>query len=250
MSTSPDNLSTTDRVLGGVSQLALLAGAWFAYRVVRMVGADRQADAFANARQVVDFQEMGGIAIERSLQAFVLGNDILVTVANWYYLAHFPVTIAVLLIAWKTSRFGAYVFLRNSLVGVTSVALVAHAVFPLAPPRMLPGYVDTGKVLGPSPYDIPGSGAANQFAAMPSMHVAWALIVALTVFALTSRRWIRAVAVFHAVATTLVVVLTGNHFVIDALIAFALVALVACLLVIGTELRDRRRARLAHTATA
>lgn len=227
---------TSSGVRSTLVQLAVLAAAWLVYRVVRLATSDQRAEAFSNARRVVEFQQLQGIDIEPGLQAVVGGSQAIIVAANWYYLAHFPVTIALVAVAFHRSRHRVYPVVRNMLLAVTSVGLVGHAFFPLAPPRMLAGFVDTAVTIGPNPYDLPGSGAANQFAAMPSMHVAWSVIVALGIFGLTTSRVWRAVAVLHPVLTTLTVLVTANHFLIDVVVAVALVA------VIGTWLiRQRRR---------
>ena len=117
-----------------------------------------------------------------------------------------------------------YRHVRAILVSVTAVGLVLHIAYPLAPPRMLPGFVDTIAVFGPSIYDRPGvESVANQYAAMPSLHVGWAVIVALGIYWMWTgwRRWIGAA---HAVLTTVAVVLTANHYWLDAIVVVVLVA--------------------------
>jgi hypothetical protein len=95
-------------------------------------------------------------------------------------------------------------------------------VFPLAPPRMLNGWIDTGLVLGQSVYGADAeSGLANQFAAMPSLHVGWAFLVAVFLIRATRSRW-RWLWIAHPVITFAVVVVTANHYWMDGLIALAL----------------------------
>ena len=98
---------------------------------------------------------------------------------------------------------------------------------PLAPPRMLPslGFVDTMTVFGPSAYSGDAATVSNQFAAMPSLHVGWALLIAVVVIRTANSRW-RWATIAHPVLTTLVVVVTANHYWIDAVVSALLLGLV------------------------
>lgn len=102
-----------------------------------------------------------------------------------------------------------------------------HLLFPLAPPRMLPaaGLVDTGQVYGPTVYGAtPATDTmANQFAAMPSLHVGWAVMVAVGLIVATGSRW-RWLWLLHPAITLLVVVGTANHYWLDAIVVVALLA--------------------------
>jgi hypothetical protein len=91
---------------------------------------------------------------------------------------------------------------------------------------MLGGFIDAAARIGPNPYDLPGADSANQLAAMPSMHVGWAVIVGVALCAAHSNRWVRCVAIVHPLITVAVVVVTAHHFFADvaAGAAFALVA--------------------------
>jgi hypothetical protein len=194
------------------------------------------SDAFDNARTVVDVQRSVGLDVEAGLQA-ALGSWWIFKAANWYYLVHFPVTVAVLVGSYFFARRSKFNQLRNSLVGATSVALLVHVRYPLAPPRMLDGYLDTAAAFGPNPYALPGSDSANQFAAMPSMHVGWAVLVALVLWSASSRPWVRVAGICHAIITSTVVIVTANHYVLDVLIGAGL-ALIAWFLMGQFERRN------------
>jgi hypothetical protein len=151
--------------------------------------------------------------------------------ANTYYaVVHFPATVGFLV--WMFLRRPAHYFwVRRALIILTASALVVHVLFPLAPPRMRPdlGFVDTGALFGPNLYGPPEAGSiANQFAAMPSLHIGWAVLVALGFIVATRSRW-RWLWVAHPVVTILVVVGTANHWWLDG--AVALVLLVGALAV-------------------
>ncbi len=134
------------------------------------------------------------------------------------------------------------------LVLLTAGGLGLAFVFPLAPPRMLTGlgFTDPATQLGQSVYGSPGTGVANQYAAMPSLHVGWALLVAIALIAASTTRW-RWLWLAHPVTTLFVVVGTGNHYWSDGLVAAALLALVLRLqprLARATARRARRPGRI------
>ncbi len=207
-----------------VRNVIFLGLLWYVYGTVRDLASQGVGDAFDNARTVVDVQRSMGIDIEAGLQT-ALGFAWVFKAANWYYLVHFPVTLAVLASMYVFARHSWFSQLRNSIVAATSVALLVHVRYPLAPPRMLDGYLDTAAVFGPNAYALPGSDNANQFAAMPSMHVGWAVLVALVLWSASSRPWVRIAGVSHAVITSTVVIVTANHFMLDVLIGAGLALL-------------------------
>ena len=153
-----------------------------------------------------------------------LGSPDVVQLANRYYAwVHFPAAAAMLLGLWFFAR-EQYLWVRRVMATMTMVALVLHVVMPLAPPRMLPGFVDTGLAYNESVYSSPTAAAlANQYAAMPSLHVGWAIIVAAAVIATFRSRW-RYLILAHPTITVIVVVVTANHYWLDALVAGALFA--------------------------
>lgn len=227
--TSPTSTSSrpADRVLDLFTNILALGALWLLYSAVRTVTAEEWSSAVGNAREVVSFQRSLGLPSELLFQQDMLGRTGIVRMANIYYIAaHFPVTIAFLLFAWAFRR-PQFSRIRNTLIAVSAIGMIIHLVYPLAPPRMLDGiygFVDTGALFGPSPYDLGVSEAANQLAAMPSLHVGWSLLVAIGVIWMFESRW-RWLIVIHPAITTVVVVLTANHYWIDAFIAAVLVGL-------------------------
>ena len=210
------------RVLDLALNVAVLAGLWLAYAAVRGVTADEMSTALANADRLMDVQRALRLPSELWLQEQALSSTWLIRAANRFYLyVHFPGTALFLMWTWARRR-QLYSRVRNTLVVVTGAALVLHVLMPLAPPRMMAGFVDTGAVYGPSPYDLEAASAANQIAAMPSLHVGWALLVAVALVAGLADRW-RWAAVAHPVITTVVVVVTANHYWADGIVAAVLV---------------------------
>ena len=202
--------------------VVLLGALWLGYSAVRGVTADDIVRATEHSRRLLELQSVLGLPSELQIQQGFLDQSHIIRGANFYYVgAHFPLTLAFLGWAWlkHPTRFGR---VRNTLVGVTGAGLLIHVMYPLAPPRMMGGFVDTAAVYGPNPYDLSIAKAANQIAAMPSLHVGWALLVALGVLAVSSSRW-RWLVVVHPMITVAVVVLTANHYWLDVLAATALV---------------------------
>ncbi|WP_245721230.1 phosphatase PAP2 family protein [Nocardia pseudovaccinii] len=214
-----------------VRQLALITVLYLAYRVGRMFTADDTVHALGNAREMLGLEDKLGLPEETTVQAIFLHRDFLAVPANFYYAtAHFAVAVGVLLWLW-VFRPEHYRWTRNLMVALTGAALVVHVLIPLAPPRMLPeyGFVDLAAIHGQSVYGSPDSGGlSNQFAAMPSLHVGWALLLAFAVVAATRSSW-RWLALAHPVLTTVVVVGTGNHYWLDAIVAVVLLGLAALL---------------------
>lgn len=207
-------------------EVALLASLLTLYRLGRYLGRNQVDVAFQHARDVLDAESWFGLDSEQSLQRLLLDNLTLVRFMNRYYaMVHFPATVAFLVLVYVKAPV-MYPRIRTTFIGVTAVGLVLQIAYPLAPPRMLSGFVDTVQVYGPAIYEKPGvESFANQYAAMPSLHVGWALIVAYGALQLSDGRW-RWWGVGHAVITVAAVVVTANHYWADALVALALVAVV------------------------
>ncbi|MFD6229164.1 phosphatase PAP2 family protein [Streptomyces sp. NPDC060232] len=220
-----------------IRELLLVAGFFTFYKAGRLLSTDRTGEAFRNADRIWDAERALRLPGEGALQRLLLHGDALVTTANTYYAAvHFPAT-ALFLIWLYVRRPAHYLWTRRVLAVLTAAALVLHLAYPLAPPRMLPAarLVDTGQVYGPTVYRAAPDAdtLANQFAAMPSLHFGWALMVAIGMIAATrggkrpqwSRLWL-----LHPLATLLVIVGTANHYWLDAIVAAVLLG-IALLLV-------------------
>jgi hypothetical protein len=209
------------------------------YRQIRFLTRNDTDEAFANARRVLDV-ERGWFVSERTVQALALRSETVVGFLNRYYVGvHFPITI--LFVLWLLVRHpGWYRSIRNWLMGVTAAALAIHVVYPLAPPRMVGGFVDTLDVFGPDIYPADHTqSVANQFAAMPSLHFGWSVIVAAGFVVVIRNRW-RWLALAHPVITLAAIVATANHYWLDAAVAGVLVAAVAAVTVAPAMRRSRQ----------
>ncbi|ARF76598.1 hypothetical protein B7C62_33180 [Kitasatospora albolonga] len=230
-----------------VREFLLVAGLFLAYKIGRRAANGHVEEAFRNAGNVWDLERALHLPGEGALQGLLLHSQPLIHAANTYYAAvHFPATA--LFLAWLYWRRPLhYLWSRRVLAALTGAALALHLLFPLAPPRMLPaaGLIDTGQVYGPTVYGAtPATDTmANQFAAMPSLHVGWAVMVAVGLIAATRSRW-RWLWLLHPAITLFVVVGTANHYWLDAIVAAALLAVALA------ALRLPRAARSATGADA
>lgn len=206
-------------------QLTGLWIAWQVYRLGRFLVRDQQAVAFINARNVIDLQDTLGLGLERSSQHLMMASETVTRAVNHYYVyGHFlPMVLCLIGLAiWRTDRFRYY---RNALLIAMAFGFVVHALFPLAPPRMMRelGMVDTLRVYGPQVYDPDTtSGMANQFAAMPSFHVGWSFFVAFVVISVFRSRW-RYLVLAHPLVMTFAVMATANHYLVDGLVGTVLI---------------------------
>ncbi|MBQ1046126.1 phosphatase PAP2 family protein [Micromonospora sp. C32] len=213
-------------------ELALVAVLFLAYKAGRQVVADHADLALANGEWIWHLERLLRLPDEAAVQAPLLPHAMPVWVVNAYYAyVHFPATVLCLVWLWLR-RPAHYLRLRRALAALTAVALVLHVCVPLAPPRLteLTGLVDTGTRYGPSVYGPPDTDQlSNQYAAMPSLHVGWALAIALALMAVTAgrRRWLW---LLHPLVTALVVVVTGNHYWLDGLVSMALLVVILAVL--------------------
>ncbi len=204
-------------------EVALCAALLIAYRAIRTVNRTDLGLAFKHARDVIRFESWLGMPFEDNIQRWLLDNPPIVKFLNHYYIwFHFPAAIGLLF--WLYAKYPErHRGVRNLMAFTTFMALIVHLLFPLAPPRMMDGFVDTMQRYGPNIYgDNALDGAANQIAAMPSLHFGWALIEALAVIAVLKSRW-RFAALLHPVLMTLAIIGTANHWWIDAAAAGFLV---------------------------
>lgn len=204
--------------------------------------------ALPRARWIWHAERVMHLPSEAALQQVFLPHPLLIQAFNLYYLGlHFPVLIACLI--WLFARHRQhYGRIRTTIVIFTAISLLIQFL-PVAPPRMLPGdhMVDTAVRYGQSVY---GTGfAADQLSAMPSVHVGWAVIVALAVITVCRSRW-RWLALGYPLLTTLVVVVTANHFWLDGIAAAVLLGLVLLAQVSFAAWRPWRRAGEAAAASA
>jgi hypothetical protein len=214
----------------------LLTIGWllWVYDAISNLAPLRLGAALAHAGDLLGVEQTLHIDPERSLDRWLAGHHTLgLAISDYYDNAHFVVTLSLLAWLWWR-RADLYRPLRNSLVLVNVLAFVVFWLYPVAPPRMLAGFTDV--VASTHAIGSWHTGAlasqANQLAAMPSLHIAWAAWCTVVLWRISARAWVRAAAVLYPGLTAAAVLMTGNHFTLDILagvlvmaLAFALVAL-------------------------
>jgi hypothetical protein len=207
--------------------------------------------ALVHAESILALERSLGIAPELSLDRWLEGHRTLaLAVSDYYDNAHFIVTLGLLGWLWWR-RADLYRPLRNTLVLANVIAFVVFWLYPVAPPRMLRSDGFSDIVAASHAFGSWHTGAlasaANQLAAMPSLHIAWAAWCTVVVWRLTRRAWLRALAVLYPCMTAFAVLATGNHYVLDVLAGLATLgaamALVAVLPRLSVRLREGLRAR-------
>lgn len=222
-------------------QILLFCGAYWLYRLVRGTVDGRAAEAFDNARSLIDAERSLGLFVEPSVHAWAEGREAIIDFASWMYVnSHFTITVATL--AWLYLRRNErFYFVRNMFMVAMGLALVGYAAFPTAPPRFMPEWGFTDSVAAFTGVTADSASADmlfNPFAAVPSMHVAFALMLGATMASMTRRTWARALWWSYAPVVTFVVVATANHWWLDAFFG-ALVAAVSAAAAHGVFARAR-----------
>src|SRR5215467_11780176 len=212
---------------GGVAwEAALLFGLYALWQFAGSFTVMGTSGAIPRARWLWQAERFLHLPSETALQHPFLSHPVLVQASNLYYdILHFPLLGACLIWLYARHR-ESYPRIRTTIAVFTGASLLIQLI-PVAPPRLLPmtGMVDTAVQYGQSVYSWNGGFDADEFSAMPSVHVGWALIVAIAVITVSRSRW-RWLAAAYPVLTLLVVVVTANHFWLDGIAAGILVALV------------------------
>lgn len=213
------------RLAAVLRESALIAGLYSVWQLAGQLSLVGTEDAFARARWIERVEQHLRLPSEANMQGLVTGHTGLVQAANLYYATmHFSALFVFLIWLFFRHR-EEYRPIRRVLALTTFVCLLIQFV-PVAPPRLLPGYTDTAEQYGQSVYGL-GFGA-DELSAMPSVHVAWAVLIGVAVARVGTGPW-RWSGVAHAVLTVLVVVVTANHFWLDGIVAVAVLALCAVL---------------------
>jgi hypothetical protein len=201
--------------------------------------------AVDRSTHIIHLEQALGIFVERRWQEPVLGNDLLMRIANGIYIwGHFPVIlVAAVWLYWKNRRrYGLY---RTGLVLSGFVGLWVYAFFPAAPPRLMPshwGFVDTIAVVARERYEVKPDLFLNRYAAVPSLHFGWVMLAGMAIWQNSRNLALRAFAVLMPAAMFWSIVVTANHFIFDMLIgaAVVLVALLVSWLLHSGRLPVRR----------
>jgi len=229
------------RAAGGFArEAAVVVGLFALWQLAGSFSVMGPENALSRARWLWHTERILHLPSEAALQRMILPHPLLVQASDLYYdILHFPVLIACLiwLFVWHRERYGQF---RITLVAFTGLCLLIQLI-PVAPPRMLTGIgmLDTAALYGQSVYSSQGGFEADQLSAMPSVHVGWAILVAVAVIGAIRSPW-RWLAVLYPIMTTLAVVVTANHFWLDGIAAAAVLAVVLAAQTVVRRVVDAR----------
>jgi len=248
--TLDERVMTADRTLPArrrvrpflLGELAVVALLLVVYDHVRALAHVHQAAAVHHGSSILDLEHALHLNLEPAVNHWLSSQAVLGRLSvDYYQYLHVGVAMG-LLVACYVYRPHVYRPARNALLFVNAVGLAVYVAYPVAPPRLLPGSTFLDMVSragfgsshgGPIPID--------QYGAMPSLHLAWAVWAALIGFALTEVVWVRCLLLLHPIVTTFVVVGTANHYLLDAVMGGALAcAAVACVFVPRTFTNQQR----------
>jgi len=213
------------RVGAFARELAIVLVLYAMWRVIGTISLVHVDGAIKAGQNIWDLERWLHLPSERSLQDLFLKSPKLVQACNVYYASvHIPSMIALLTWLWFRHR-DRYPAVRN-VVALTTLWCLAIQLIPVAPPRLVPALhvKDTPALFGQTVYPSFGKSGPAQLSAMPSVHVAWAVIVGVAIVLAATSRW-RYLALAHPVITMLVVVVTGNHYWADGIVGIWVLAL-------------------------
>src|ERR687896_1198145 len=194
-------------------QILLFCGAYWLYRIVRGMTDGRVGEAFGNARELIGLERGLGLFFEPAVHAWAESTRWLIDGASWTYVnSHFAITTFTLAFIYLR-RNRSFYFIRNMFMVAMGIALIGYAAFPTAPPRFMPewGFTDSvAEFTGVAPDSASADLLFNPFAAIPSMHVAFALMLGVTMARMTRRRWAQALWLAYTPLVTLGVVGTAK----------------------------------------
>ncbi len=217
-------------------EAAFLVGLMLIYWIIRGALPERTADAFGRAYQIIHFEQRFGFFWESGWQEHIIGDRAIVDIVNGIYLyGHLPLLIGCGVWIYVQSRERYHVY-RNALLISAVIGLFIYGFFPVAPPRLLPnlGFVDTIAMFNNKSNTMQPGFIVNHYAAVPSLHFGWALLVGIALIDIARNWWVRAFAVLFPAFMFFAIVLTGNHFIFDAIVG-ALVVLLAIAVAFALE---------------
>lgn len=226
----------------------LLGALYFMYDGIRLAVAAGRSEAFTDAHRVMSLERALRIADEIRVNHTVSSAPgLAIPLSYAYSTLHYVVTPVVLVWLWRTRPL-RYRGARTALVTATLLGLLGFWFFPTAPPRMMPGFVDTlakyhewGWWGGAASAPKGLAGLTNEFAAMPSLHVGWATWCGWQIARNATWRWMRALGAAYPVFMVVVVVGTANHYITDTVAGLVVILAGAIAVRLRERLRERSR---------
>jgi len=221
-------------------QVAAVLLGIFVYFRVRGLTAGREDTALDHANDVLALEKRLNLDHEHRLQVIATSHEWITNAANWVYIwGHWPV-IAVVMVWLAIRHRDHFLRLRNAMFISGGIGLFIFAAYPVAPPRLTSlGYIDTVLMRSEAYRVLQPPAFVNPYAAMPSLHVGWDLLVGLAVASAASTVLLRWIGYLMPVLMSIAVVLTANHYLVDG-IAGAALALVGLGIAVGYERLDAR----------
>lgn len=222
-------------------ELALVAAGFLVYFGVRAVTQGSHAEAVDHARTLISLERWLGIYWEPTLQDAITGQQWLVTLLNWVYIwGHWPLIVAVA--AWLYIRDPEeFRVTRTAFFVSGAIGMAFFILFPVAPPRLASAdFMDTVARYSHAYRALQPPSIVNRYAAFPSLHFGWDLLIGIALVAYARSLWSRALGVAMPVAMAMAVVLTANHWIIDV-VAGAALSLVGLAVARRIASRDRTR---------
>ena len=227
------------RVFRDVSEILLVALAFLLYFIVRGSVVDREDEALRNAGDIIDLQRTLGFFWEPELNAAILDYGALIQLFDAiYFWLDFPLIVGIGLWLYFSGRRHQYTVARDALLASGAIALIVYYLYPVAPPRLLPpefGFVDTLAQYNHLSYQAQSTELfVNPYAAVPSLHYGWAVLVGGVLFWTVSNLWLRSLAVFMPIGQLAAILVTANHYMLDAM-AGLVVALMGLLIAMALQ---------------
>lgn len=219
-------------------QLAVIAAAYWLWRHARGAVDGSMSASFAHARDLIDAERALGALIEPNIQSWAIDVGWPAEVARWGYAnLHFKGSCLMLAIVYFGYR-GSYGFVRNTVIAAMAISVIGYALYPTAPPRFLPELGLDPSVTGNNPLLLsPGDPLFNPFAAVPSMHVGLSVILAWSLALLVRSAALKGILFAYPLLMTYVVVASGNHFWLDAVLGLAAAAAAVAVAMLLARLR-------------
>ena len=203
-------------------EIAFVCGLFALWQVANGLTRGHTSAGLARGRAVYHFERVIHLPTERSAQQLIIHHHHVVRAANYYYdTAHLTLMVVFLVWLWLIHR-DRYPFIRNMIVVFTGMSLLIQMIA-VAPPRLIggTGLIDTAAAYHQSVYQTAAANIADQYAAMPSIHVGWAMLISFAIVTVNKSRW-RWIGLIYGPTTFFVVVATANHYWLDGVAAIGL----------------------------
>ncbi len=212
----------------GINEAVVVVVAFLIYFTIRGLVVDRAGEAMVRAVRLIELEQQLRIYWELQMQAWILDSYLAIRLLNWiYFWGHMPL-VALLAVWLFIFHRHAYYRTRNAFLASGAIGVVIYWLFPVAPPRLVPfaGFINTMAAFDRFGYNAQETQAfVNPFAAVPSLHFGWSLLLGLVVAVVGRHPLAIAFGIAWPIAMFFSVVMTGNHFILDAvfgaLVAFA-----------------------------